>query len=344
MLRSLLLPLVAAAVVAAPAAAQTLRFQTSVGSFDMLLNPTNNADLDPLVDNMLANVAAGVYHRSVVNRAVDNFVLQIGSFQTESVNVSQIPEFGFAGSNSFDPVVVDADNDGQVDFDTTNLNNTRGTVSLALSNSPNSGSASFFVNLTDNSFLDAQGFVPFAEVSDLSTIDRIMNQTIVDLSAAVGQNGSLAYTDVPLTDNGDLIVIENVAVVSQSNQAFVGPLQDRFGQGVIDQVVTSPDTPSADPADPTDNTPDLDPDLLNAQLAILGMLAPGLTPTPAQLDALASGELTAEELVASLDLGRAGAAAGASASAANAAVPEPAAALLVGVAMLGATLRRRWSA
>lgn len=212
------------------APAQTVRFQTTVGAFDMLLNPTNNANLQPLVDNMLANVAAGLYRRSVVNRAVEDFVLQIGSFTTESRQLSEVPQFGFDSTNSFDPVVVDTDGDGQVDFDTSALTNTRGTISLALSSAgPNSGSASFFVNLTDNSFLDAQGFVPFARIADMTTIDRIMGLDIIDLSSDVGQQGSLAYTDVPLAADGNLVVIETATVISENNTLFLGPLRNAFG-------------------------------------------------------------------------------------------------------------------
>ncbi len=229
---------------ATQASAQTVRFQTSVGAFDMLLNPTNNADLQPHVDNMLANVAAGVYHGTVLNRAVDDFVLQMGSFQTETRQLSEIPQFGFEGTKAFDPVIVDAlpvnplgeDGDGQVDFDTTNLNNTVGTVSLALSANPNTGSASFFVNLTDNTFLDNQGFVPFAEIPDMTVIDRIMGLDMVDISSDVlnpnnglPQTGSLAYTDVPLDQRGELVVIETATVISDSNLLFVGPLRTAFG-------------------------------------------------------------------------------------------------------------------
>lgn len=211
------------------APAQTVRFQTTVGAFDMLLNPTNNANLQPLVDNMLANVAAGLYRRSVVNRAVEDFVLQIGSFTTESRQLSEVPQFGFDSTNSFDPVVLDSNGDGQVDFDTSALTNTRGTISLALSSAgPNSGSASFFVNLTDNSFLDSQGFVPFARIADMTVIDRIMGLDIIDLSGAVGQQGSLAYTDVPLASDGNLVVIETATVISENNTLFLGPLRNAF--------------------------------------------------------------------------------------------------------------------
>lgn len=237
--RPLLALLVSA--IASAATAQTVRFQTSVGAFDMLLNPTNNPDLQPHVDNMLANVAAGVYHRSVVNRAADGFVLQIGSFQTESVALNEIPQFGWDGTPAFDPLEVDADNDGQVDFDTTGLTNTLGTVSLALSaGNANSGSASFFVNLGDNSFLDSQDFIPFATIADMAPIDRIMALDMVDISDDVGQSGSLAYIDVPLAPDGDLVVIESVAVVSDSNVAFVGPLQTAFGFDSFESLTARP--------------------------------------------------------------------------------------------------------
>ena len=212
------------------APAQTIRFQTSVGAFDMLLNPTNNANLQPLVDNMVANVAAGMYRRSVVNRAVEDFVLQIGSFTANSRRLSEVPQFGFDSTNSFPPVVVDSNNDGQVDFDRTGLTNTRGTISLALSAAgPNSGSASFFINLEDNSFLDSQGFVPFARIADMTVIDRIMGLDIVDISAAVGQAGSLAYSDVPLAADGDLVLIETATVISENNTLFLGPLRNAYG-------------------------------------------------------------------------------------------------------------------
>lgn len=208
------------------AGAQTVRFNTSVGAFDMLLNPTNNANLQPHVDNMLANIAAGVYHCSVVNRAAEGFVLQIGSFKTDSIQVPEIAVNGFDATDAFDPIVVDNDNDGQVDFSTTGLTNTRGTVSLALSaGNANSGSASFFINLADsNTFLDSQGFVPFATIADMATVDRIMALSQTDLSATVGQSGSLAYIDVPLTSDGNLVVVETVGVISPSSVSFKGPL------------------------------------------------------------------------------------------------------------------------
>ncbi len=69
------------------AAAQTMRFETSVGSFDMVLNPTNDPNLQPLVDNLVAYIGLGRYDHTAINRAdeggagtADDLVLQMGGF------------------------------------------------------------------------------------------------------------------------------------------------------------------------------------------------------------------------------------------------------------------------
>src|SRR5687767_8166388 len=66
---------------ALPAAAQdVVRFETSIGSFDMVLNPTNNPLLQDHADNMLRYVEGNRYNGSWINRANENFVLQMGGF------------------------------------------------------------------------------------------------------------------------------------------------------------------------------------------------------------------------------------------------------------------------
>lgn len=213
------------------ASAQTMRFNTNVGSFDMVLNPNNDPNLQPLVDNIVAYIGLGRYHFTAINRAVeggagtaDDFVLQMGGFQA----FPPVPDLWatmLQSVDALDPVTVDADDDGQVDFNFTP--NTRGTVSLALAaGQPNSGTSSFFINLKDNSdLLDPQGFVPFARIENMATVDKIMQLTQRDLSSAVGQPGSAAFTDVPTTDDGRLVVLKSVTVANApSDFSFVGPV------------------------------------------------------------------------------------------------------------------------
>ena len=215
--------------------AQTMRFNTSVGSFDMELNPNNDANLQPLVDNIVAYIGLGKYHFSAVNRAADgnagtadDFVLQMGGF----MGFPTIPDLWASLQTPIeklnDGVVVDANGDGTVDF--SSISNTRGTISLALqSGQPNSGTSSFFINLGDNNFLDSQGFVPFARISDMTTIDKIMQLTQRDLSGQIGQSGNLAYTDVPLTEDGRIVVVKSVQVVDAAEDfSFVGPIMNHL--------------------------------------------------------------------------------------------------------------------
>ena len=211
--------------------AQTMRFDTSVGSFDMVLNPNNDPNLQPLVDNVVAYVGMGRYHFSAINRAADSdnddpsddFVLQMGGFLGFPPIPGQFAQFT-TPVEKFDPIVVDANGDGQVDFNADT--NSRGTVSLALAaGDPNSGTSSFFINLGANDFLDDQGFVPFAQIEDMTTVDSIMALMQEDISEAVGESGNLAFIDVPVQENGRMVVVNGVRVVAADDGfSFVGPI------------------------------------------------------------------------------------------------------------------------
>jgi cyclophilin family peptidyl-prolyl cis-trans isomerase len=219
--------IVLATAVSSGAQAQTMRFETSVGAFDMELNPGNDPNLQPLVDNIVAYIGLGRYHYTAINRAADSgpgtaddFVLQMGSFlgfpPTPSDYLGLIQEI-----KRLNPVVTDANNDGQVDFSA--ISNQRGTVSLALSSGgPNTGTSSFFINLRDNSGLDSQGFVPFARVADMTTIDRIMTLQQTNLT---GDPNDLTFSDVPLLENGRLVILKSVRVLQAAPSfSFTGPI------------------------------------------------------------------------------------------------------------------------
>ncbi len=192
----------------------------------MLLNPTGNDNLQPLVDNILAYVDTGRYTNAVLNRAsdgvagdpTDDFVLQMGGFLTSRLNNVTANDLNQTPVRRFDSVTVDADGNGQPDFNTNGLSNIRGAVSLALSaGDPNSGSSSFFVNINDNTFLDDQGFVPFAYIQDMETIDLIMALNQVSLDSG------LTFSDVPLTEFNDLVIVNSVDVISTVS-TLDGPL------------------------------------------------------------------------------------------------------------------------
>jgi len=230
--------------------AQTVRFDTNVGNFDVVLNPGEIPELQGHVDNFLQYVEGGHYDNLLLNRAddrnpangndgnqADDFVLQFGRFRIDSI-------FQPSGSSTFidnrdlmfPSVFVDGTSsqtaDGTVDFDTTGLSNTRGTISLALSGTnSNSGTSEFFINLGDNSMLDPQvgpgpaDFVTFAMVPDMTTIDlifRLNNETLIFDNPNPLIDG--AFTDVALLDNGSLVYVERAFVLGGAPVEAAGAL------------------------------------------------------------------------------------------------------------------------
>ena len=197
--------------------AQTVvRFDTTAGDFDMVLNPTGDVRLNEHVDNLVRYVTDRRYHCTVINRAAENFVLQMGGFRSDTMIVPSTAD-GFEAIQKFDPIAgVPAAGAG--------FTNSRGTIAMALSGLPtggtnqNSGTSSFFVNLTDNTFLDPD-FTVFAVIPDLTTIDIIMGLDQVDLTAVPGSGaapGNLAFSDIPIHDNGNMVFIERAFLIEDT--------------------------------------------------------------------------------------------------------------------------------
>jgi len=151
-----------------------VRLETTLGAFDLRLFP---ADAPGHVANFLAYVSDGFYVDTLVHRVIDGFVIQGGGFTTGPTRKAPTRP----------AITTEADN---------GLSNQRGTVSLALSgNDANSGTSQWFINLTDNSFLDAPavpGFTVFGEVS--------RGMAVVDAIAGVPTESRGGLDDVPVDD------------------------------------------------------------------------------------------------------------------------------------------------
>ena len=128
---------------AAAATAQVVRFETTAGSFDMVLNPTKNPQLQGHVDNMLDYIERESYKGSWINRAAEGFVLQMGQFFSLTKRPPMTEDM-VRRVRQFDPVPWQAWNSRDL--------NTVGTVAMGLSapggvTDPDSATASFFVNV-----------------------------------------------------------------------------------------------------------------------------------------------------------------------------------------------------
>lgn len=169
---------------AAPAAPATrVRVETTLGSFVIELD----AQRAPLtVANFLEYVKAGHYTDTLFHRVIGNFVIQGGGYDTKYVEK---------------PTRATTPNESG-----NGLSNRRGTVGLARTGSPHSGTAQFYVNLTDNAALDPQpsrwGYAVFGHIVD--------GMRVVDDIGAVATGAAGKFDkDAPLQP----VIIKRVEIV-----------------------------------------------------------------------------------------------------------------------------------
>jgi cyclophilin family peptidyl-prolyl cis-trans isomerase len=136
-------------------AASRVRVETTLGSFVIELDP-QRAPLT--VASFLDYVKAGHYTDTIFHRVIGNFVIQGGGY---------------------DPKYVEKPTRAGTPNESGNgLSNRRGTVGLARTGDPHSGTAQFYVNLTDNAALDPQpsrwGYAVFGRIVDgMKVVDDI---------------------------------------------------------------------------------------------------------------------------------------------------------------------------
>ncbi|MGE5184330.1 MAG: peptidylprolyl isomerase [Acidobacteriota bacterium] len=157
--------------------------KTNLGTFAIALDP---AKAPKTVENFLAYVDAKHYDGTIFHRVISTFMVQGGGYD-EAYEKRPVRA----------PVHNEADN---------GLKNTRGTVAMARTNDPHSATAQFFVNVTDNGFLDhtgkhdqGWGYTVFGKVTEgLDVVDQIK-------AVRTGAAGPFAK-DAPQTP----VVIESV--------------------------------------------------------------------------------------------------------------------------------------
>ncbi len=151
-----LLPLLTAAALlcAAPAWAQKVRLATSAGDIVIELDA---AKAPKTVDNFVQYVKSGHYDGTVFHRVIDGFMIQ-GGGMTEAM----------------------AEKPTRAPISRNGLSNARGTVAMARTMVPDSATAQFFINVSDNTFLDqanardGHGYAVFGRVvAGMDVVDKI---------------------------------------------------------------------------------------------------------------------------------------------------------------------------
>jgi peptidyl-prolyl cis-trans isomerase A (cyclophilin A) len=150
-----------------------IRFHTTHGDFTVELF---DKEAPVSVENFLKYVDDGHFDGTIFHRIVPGFVIQGGGLTSD-----------FQPKKTRAPIANEATN---------GLKNERGTLSMARTNEVNSATSQFFVNLSDNAFLDHSkgqyGYAVFGRVSD--------GLDVVDAIAAVRTGTRKQYQDAPLED------------------------------------------------------------------------------------------------------------------------------------------------
>ena len=159
-------------------------FNTNYGSFTVELDfekaPKTAANFNQYLN-------AGFYDGTIFHRVIDNFMIQGGGFE---------------------PGMTEKPNDESIANEANNgLSNVLGTLAMARTSAPHSATSQFFINVSDNLFLDHKdesdqgwGYAVFGRIIDgMDTVNRIK---------ACETTSRAGHQDVPVED----VVIESISV------------------------------------------------------------------------------------------------------------------------------------
>ena len=148
-----------------------------------------DAELAPLsVENFLSYVQNGHYNQTVFHRVIKDFMIQGGGFEP-----------GMKQKPCAAPIDNEANN---------GLANNIYTVAMARTNDPHSATAQFFINTSDNSFLNHSS--PTPQGWGYAVFGKVVAGTeVVDAIRAVKTGRKGFHDDVPMSD----VVIEKAVAL-----------------------------------------------------------------------------------------------------------------------------------
>lgn len=159
-----------------------ITLSTNLGNIVLELD----ADKAPItVKNFLSYAKSGYYNDTVFHRVIDGFMIQGGGFEA---SMKQKP--------TESPIKNEANN---------GLKNNKYTIAMARTSIPDSATSQFFINASNNDFLnfpgqDGWGYCVFGKVTDgIDVVDKIQK---------VATGNSCGHQDVPR----EPVIILNVTV------------------------------------------------------------------------------------------------------------------------------------
>ena len=157
-----------------------MKIKTNLGSFSLELDE-ENAPVSS--KNFKDYVEKSFFNKTIFHRVIDGFMIQGGGFTLDMTQKETHPSIKNEASNG--------------------LKNEKYTVAMARTSDPDSATSQFFINTSDNSFLDypgqdGAGYCVFGKITEgFDVIDKI------NLVKTGSQNG---HQDVPV----EQVIIEEV--------------------------------------------------------------------------------------------------------------------------------------
>jgi peptidylprolyl isomerase len=136
-----------------PTSAGTVLLQTSMGDITIQLR----GDRPITTSNFKNLIQQGIYDGTIFHRVIADFMIQGGDPTGTGYGDSSIPSI-------------------QDELDGVN-ENTRGTIAMANTGEPNTGSSQFFINAVDNNYLDTLHSVFGTVISGMDVVDAISSVT-----------------------------------------------------------------------------------------------------------------------------------------------------------------------
>ena len=162
-----------------------VRMSTILGDMILELDAEN---APKTVENFVNYASSGFYDGTIFHRVINNFMVQGGGFDAD-----------MRQKTTEAPIDNEANN---------GLKNNRGTIAMARTMDPHSATAQFFINVSDNDFLNhtaenmqGWGYAVFGQV--------VEGQEVLDKIRVVSTGSQAGHQDVPV----DPVVIESVTVL-----------------------------------------------------------------------------------------------------------------------------------
>ncbi|WP_030752071.1 peptidylprolyl isomerase [Streptomyces sp. NRRL S-31] len=157
-------------------------------NFGRIVLELNDAEAPKTVENFLAYVRSGHYDGTIFHRVINGFMVQGGGFTPDMQQKSTLA-----------PIPNEADN---------GLKNDNYTVAMARTSDPHSATAQFFINVSDNAFLNYSAKTPNGW--GYAVFGRVVEgQDVVDSVKAIKTGSRHGHQDVPT----ESVVIESAKII-----------------------------------------------------------------------------------------------------------------------------------